>query len=110
MGELAIEIKRGETFTKVMRLKDDNGTPLDLSGATITAQIRKESNGTLIADFDTSILEDDWYKLQLEPDVTAELEIQQGLFWDSRVELATGTVIYTEKDTVKIKGSITETP
>lgn len=108
MGKLAIEIKTGETFWKAMRLKDSTGTPIPTAGATITSQIRKASDNSLIAEFDVSLLSDDWFKLQLEPDVTAELQVMQGLFWDVRFEKSDGVVIITDRDSVTIVDTMTE--
>lgn len=109
MGKLHINIKQGESFAKAMRIKDDTGTPLSLDGATVTAQIRKASTDALVADFDVELLEDDWYELSLTAEVTAEIAVDSGLHWDSRVQFASGEVFYTERDSVTIQNTITAT-
>ena len=108
MGKLSIEIKQGETFFKSMRLKDDAGTPINTSGATITSEIRKGGDNALIAEFDVTLLSDNWFKLQLSAAVTAALPKSQWLFWDVRFQTSGGIVYYTERDTVTVKDTATE--
>lgn len=108
MGKLAIEIKQGETFWKTMRLLDDAGTPIATAGATITAEIRKAADATLIATFDVSLLSANYFNLQLEPAVTADIVKQSGLQWDVRFETSGGVVYYTPADDVKILNTMTE--
>lgn len=108
MGKLAITIRQGETYFHTMRLKDDAGTPVSTSGAAITSQIRRASDNTLIADFDVSLLSDNYFKLQLEASDTADIVKQQGLMWDVRFETSGGVVYKTDPDTVTIVNSMTE--
>jgi hypothetical protein len=108
MGKLAIGIKQGETFFKEMRLKDDAGVAISTSGATITAEIRKAGDNTLEAEFDVSLLSDNWFKLQLEPAVTEDLPRVKGLVWDVRFETSGGVVYYTPRDSVEVLDTATE--
>lgn len=108
MGKLAITIKQGETYFLTMRLLDDAGTPISTSGATITSEIRKASDNTLIATFDVSLLSDDYFKLQLSAATTAAIAKQAGLMWDVRFETSGGVVYLTDADAVTILNSITE--
>lgn len=108
MGKLAITIKQGETWFEDYRFWDDDGVVIPTAGATITAQIRKASDNTLIAEMDVSLLSDNWFKVQLEPSVTADIEKQQGLMWNIRFEKSDGFVIPLDPDTVTIINTITE--
>lgn len=108
MGKSALTIKQGETYFLTMRLLDDAGTPVSTSGATITSEIRKASDNTLIATFDVSLLSANYFKLQLDADVTADIVKQQGLMWDVRFETSGGVVYLTDADAVTILNSITE--
>lgn len=108
MGKLAIEIKQGETFWKEMQLTDDADVAYSTAGATITSQIRKASDNTLIASFDVSLLSDNWFKLQLSAATTAAIVKQAGLMWDVRFLTSGGIVYKTDPDTVTIINTMTE--
>lgn len=107
MGKSAIEIRQGETYFHTMRIKD-NGVVVSTAGATITAQIRKASDNTLIASFSVSLLSDDYFKLQLSAATTAAIAKQAGLMWDIRFQKADGFVIKIDPEPVTIINTMTE--
>jgi hypothetical protein len=50
-----IRVMKGDTWTVEGRLKDSEGTPIDLTGATILAQLRKSSTSATSTALDAEI-------------------------------------------------------
>lgn len=54
-ARLDLRFVAGDSFSRTIALKDENGDPIDLTGLTGRAQIRNRPNGDLLADFTVSI-------------------------------------------------------
>jgi hypothetical protein len=77
----SINIYRGASFSHAFTLTDISGTPIDLTGATLTSEIRKTERGQIIA---TTIVEEIDYsigegRLTMTDDVTREITEETGV-------------------------------
>jgi len=84
-------IYRGDTFRmQLTAWQDDAETiPLDLAGATATAEIRSKAGGKLLATIDVTLTAPNIVDLELLPAVTATLAPGKRA-WDLEVSLANG--------------------
>ena len=108
MERYDIEVNRGETFSKTMRLKK-NGVPLDLTGWSGKAHVRPEPESeTLICAMEVEIIAAEGkVRMVIPAEVTAE--IPAGLYaWDIRTADSGGTVRYYVGGVFKVLPSVTK--
>jgi len=55
-GKLNIEIEQGATFSRTIFYKDANGTAINLTGATITGQVRPSYSSSTAVSFALSVV------------------------------------------------------
>ena len=86
---------KGQTWEQPLYIKDKTGAPIDLTGATVKAQVRPSDNSTtLTAEMTCSLVpENGEINLLLSADVTANL--QTGVYaYDVKVVDANAVVTY----------------
>lgn len=96
-GRLNITIQQGATFSNTIFLKDDDGNPIDLSGASVRSQIRPAYDSSSFVAFDISIVapatngEILW---EMDASTTEGINLSLGTIWvyDVEVEYASGVV------------------
>ena len=81
-SKLDLEIRRGDTFYKTFTIKQPDGTPVDITGVSIRAQLRKYVNSTIVVDLTTNILDASAgrWSLGLTPDETANIDFHYGKY------------------------------
>jgi hypothetical protein len=55
-NKLDLEVKQGETFFRLLKIKDELGAPIDLTGFTFFGQIRTSPLAALFVNFNFNIL------------------------------------------------------
>ncbi len=53
--KLDLILLKGDTFRKTFQLKQSNGDPVDLTGATIASELRKYPNSTILVNLNAAI-------------------------------------------------------
>ena len=90
MKTLNFTHKRGTTFDAVTFAVTVNGSPLDLTGATVTAQIRKQSDAPVIYQIQTAITNASSGQFEFSEQI---IDIPNCNYkYDVRIELANGEV------------------
>ncbi len=92
-----ITIYKGETLSIVVELDDVNGTAINLTGATLTAQCKVKSTNTTLFSFNTAITApatNGVFTLSLPAATSAALTPQKGLVYDVKIAFASGDVKY----------------
>ena len=90
-----ISIYKGETFALVVSLKDTDGTAIDLTNATLTAQCRDKSSNAIVFSFVTSVsapATQGKFTLSLSANSSASLTPQKALSYDVKIAWTNGTV------------------
>ena len=90
-----IAIYKGETFALAVALKDKNGSPIDLTNATLTSQCRDKSTNVIIFSFVCTVTNPattGQFALSLSASTSATLAPQKSLVYDVKVSWANGTV------------------
>lgn len=107
-GKHDLDLYRGDSYEWLIRLwSDDMGTlPLDLAGATVTAQIRDKPDGTKVVNMGTAIEAPNAIRLTITPALWATAPAESGQ-WDLQVIDADGEVTTVLAGKVKITADIT---
>lgn len=114
-GNWDFTIYQGATFRPVIRLKDGDGNPVDLTGATVRMQIRLShaSSAVLLAldeDNGRALITDPvqgTISLFVSADDTADLTFRSGVY-DLEVEYVDGTVDRVLQGKVKLSPEVTK--
>lgn len=120
-AELDLLVRQGATFGPVtIQAKDNMGNPIDLTGATIRAQIRKTAYDTLYPGATCTCTITDavngYYELSIPATVTALLDADVAdetaedstYVWDMEVQLSTGRVIALTYGKVNVFREVTK--
>lgn len=105
-----IVLYKGESFSLVVELKDQAGTAIDLTGATITGQCKVKSTNTTLFSFNTAIntpATAGIYTLSLPAATTASLAPQKGLVYDVKIAWSGGEVKYWLGGEVELIDTVT---
>jgi len=100
-----MQIKRGDTFTFIVRRVDDLGNPLTGQASNLRSQIRK-NDGVLLGEFiieETVTLGD--YKFNIDASITKDFPIGN-LYFDIEYTLE-GVVTSSNTVTFKVEGDVT---
>lgn len=92
-----IVIYRGETYSTLVSLKDNNGAAISLVGATVTAQCRSKSTNTAVFTFVCSVSAPESggeFLLSVPSGTSAPLYPQKGLIYDVKLSWAGGDIKY----------------
>ena len=82
-----IRVMRGDSWSIEVRLKDSLGAPIDLTGATVLAQLRKSPTSSTSITLDTEITDDEGGVFTFGQD-----EATTGGSYDIQITMGTGTV------------------
>lgn len=116
---LDLEIRRGASFFFDLQLTLDDGTPLDITGATVAAQIKKSRTSKLppMASFVCSVTDYVLGKVhfELSPEDTEALPVADcpdsclsSCQWDAAMTDGAGTVIPLFYGSVDILAEVTQ--
>lgn len=99
-------VYRGDDVAVGIVVKNADGTPVDLTGATAAAQIRKSTEDPdPVAEFTTTI-DANMITLGLPHDVSATLPLV-ALVWDAQLTGADGTTTTVAAGRVRVVGDVT---
>lgn len=105
-----IGIYKGETFSVLVELDDADGTAINLTSATITAQCKVKSTNANLFSFNTSIQSpatDGKFTLSLPAATSATLTPQKGLVYDVKIAWSGGDTKYWLGGDVEILDTVT---
>lgn len=106
-----ITIYKGETFALAVSLKDTNGSAIDLTNATLTAECRDKSSNSVLFSFvcSKSIPNTDGkFTMSLSATSSASLIAQKSLAYDVKISWTNGTVKKYLGGDVQIVDTITQ--
>ena len=114
-GKYNFEIEAGATFTRTITYADSEGTPIDLSGATVRMQIRDNyssqspsiSLSSATSGITLSLSTVGQFTITMTASQTENLGIQQGVY-DVEVEYTSGVVERILEGRVKILKQVTQ--
>lgn len=89
-----LSIPQNATFSKTFQLKDSTGTPLNLTGYNVTAQIWTSDKNDKLADFSVTWVDRTIGKFTLSLPATTTDAIGQSGVWDMLVSSSDGTKDY----------------
>lgn len=107
-SKLDLVIQKGETFRKTFQLKQSNGTPVDLTGASIASQLRKFPKSTIVVDLNASIFSPttgEW-QLELTSAETATIGFAYGNY-DVEVTFTNGEVVNLVHGSITLREEVT---
>lgn len=90
-----ITIYKNETFATAIALKDKNGTAIDLTNATLTAQCRDKSSNAVLFSFVCTVSNpatNGQFVLSLGASTSATLTAQKNASYDVKIAWTNGTV------------------
>jgi len=96
-NKLDLEVKQGETFFRLLNIKDEFGAPIDLTGFTFFGQIRTSPLAALFLDFSFNVLDQVNKKGMVEmtipsnASVKKKISVKSNLVYD--VEMNTGSEV-----------------
>jgi hypothetical protein len=107
-GHFNLELYRGDSYAwRFILWQDDARTdPLDLTGATVAAEIREKSAGTHIVDLDVTVTLPNVVDVAMTPTMYATCP-SKGV-WDLQISFADGTVHTPVAGTVTVVGDVTD--
>ena len=103
-GEYDLHLYRGDSAVWQFRLWADDAhtVPVDLTGATVKAEIRDKSAGPLVTELVVSVAMPNTVDMELTPELW--VTIPAAGVWDLQLTLADGTV------QTPVAGKVTATP
>ena len=105
-----IVIYRGETYSTLVSLKDNNGAAISLQGATVTAQCRAKETNTAVFSFVCSVnapASGGEFLLSVPAGTSAPLTPQKGLIYDVKIAWAGGDTKYWLGGDCEIRDTVT---
>lgn len=90
-----IIIYKNESFALAVELKDANGTAIDLSNATLTAECRDKSSNAVLFSFVCSVASpatNGIFSLSLSASASSALTAQKNAVYDVKIAWSNGTV------------------
>lgn len=90
-----ITIFKNETFATAIALKDKNGTAIDLTNATLTAQCRDKSSNAVLFSFVCTVSNpttNGQFVLSLSASASSSLTAQKNAVYDVKIAWTNGTV------------------
>lgn len=112
-AKVNLSIREGATFRRRLRWLDSKKRPVNLTGATITAQIRDRADGNLLLDLNVGngrivvTPTQGQIDLFIAPADTSQMTYTKAA-WDLRVEFSNGDVLYPVEGSVAVARSVTE--
>jgi len=82
-GKYNMLVQQGATYNQSITLKSSTGTPINITGCTVAAQIREQySDATPVATFTTNIPvgTDGVIQISLTPTETSAITIEKGVY------------------------------
>lgn len=107
---LNIGLWKGETFSMLVTLQDDNGAAINLTAATITSQCKvKATNATLFSFTNTIVAPatDGKFTISIPAGTTSGITPQKGLIYDVRISFAGGDIKYWLGGDVELYDTVT---
>lgn len=102
-----LDIYRGDDFAMTLNLWDVSGVPVDLTGASASAQIRAQYDAAdVLAEFVTSV-DGSSVVLVLDHVATAALPAGERLVWDVQVTSAGGMISTVAGGLVVVSADVT---
>lgn len=108
-GKYNILVQQGATFFKQVSLKDVDGVPVDLTGATIQGQIRENYDSDTSIAFSTSITDEAGgvFTLTIADETTSTITFDRGVY-DVEVHYLDGTVDRLLQGSVVVSKEVTK--
>ena len=121
-GNYSFTIEQGTTFERIFKYKDENGSPVDLTGYDVRMQIRSSYDSAVLAsltsgsgDFVVSVPPDaaegvtdkNQIKLTISANNTAAYTFDQALY-DIELESGTGVVTRLLQGKIKLSREVTK--
>lgn len=103
-------IYRGETYSTLVSLKDNNGAAITLQNATITAQCRNKATNAAVFSFVCTIqapASGGEFLLSVPAGTSAPLTPQKGLVYDVKISWAGGDTKYWLGGDCEIRDTVT---
>jgi hypothetical protein len=95
-NKLDIELKQGEDFYRLLTIKDENGTPINLTGFSFASQIRSSYSDELFLSFSFNIKDQGTNPGEVEWRLSSALssakEVNTKLRYVYDVEMNSGTI------------------
>jgi hypothetical protein len=105
-ASIQLVIYRGDDFAFALDVQDTDGNPVDLTGATVTAEVRAQPGAIdVLTTFDTTI-DGSAITLRLSHTDTAALSTAGGV-WDVQVTRADGVVVTLANGQVRVFADVT---
>jgi len=110
---LNIKIEQGSTFSRTIVLKDDQGTPVDLTGATVTSKMRQTFDSATAYTFTCTLSPtptDGTFTWVMSATNTALIALTGGttFVYDVEVLFADTTVMRILQGTVSVSPEVTK--
>lgn len=107
-GNIDFDLYRGDSYEVRVRLwSDDAGTvAVDLTGATVAAQIRNKTAGTTIVDLGVLVTLPNIVNISMTPDMYATCPAKG--VWDMQVTFSDGQVNTPVAGKVAVTGDVTD--
>lgn len=105
-----IVIYRGETYSTLVSLKDNNGAAITLQNATITAQCRNKATNAAVFSFVCTIqapASGGEFLLSVPAGTSAPLTPEKGLIYDVKISWAGGDTKYWLGGDCEIRDTVT---
>ena len=111
-GTLNLDLYRGDTFGWRLMLwtNDDKTQPMDLTDATVRAEIRYESAGAEVMEIDAAVTLPNQIDLTLEADAWLEFPYRKKPIpiWDVQITFADDSVFTVLRGNVYITNDVTD--
>lgn len=107
---LNISLYKGETFSMLVKLEEEGGQAISLTGATITAQCRVKATNVVLFSFTTAVVSpssDGKFTISLPSGSTSNITPQKGLVYDVKIVWAGGDTKYWLGGDVEIYDTVT---
>lgn len=107
---LNISLWKGESFSMLVKLEEEDGTAISLTGATITGQCRVKATNEALFSFTTAVVapsSDGKFTISLPAATTSNVTPQKGLVYDVKIVWAGGDTKYWLGGDVLIYDTVT---
>lgn len=106
-----IKIYKGESYTTQCELKDANGSPISLQGATISSECRSKQTNAIIFNFNCAIItpaSNGIFTISLPALSSSNLQTSRNLAYDVKISFVGGEVKKWLSGDVEIIDTITQ--
>jgi hypothetical protein len=109
-ARLDLKLVAGDSFSRTVRLQEQNGDPIDLTGLTGRAQIRDRPKGKLLAEFTVTIPTPTNGEITFSLDTTQTRALPGAGVWDLELDGGTTNTHTIVSGDVKVIPDVTVAP